>query len=64
MVEQEYTIKGKNYSNVFVYTNTDDDDIPAVRIAIHIVGGSAATTISMESAKQMIKALQAIVEQA
>jgi hypothetical protein len=54
-------IKAKDYSNIFVEGNMDDDDQQEVFLSIHIIGGHCCTSMSREAAMDLIKALEAIL---
>jgi hypothetical protein len=61
MQELDFRIAGKKYSNIFV-SKESDDDVPEVRLSIHIIGGSLATKMTIESARELMEALKEIVE--
>lgn len=57
-------IKAKNWSNVFVDTDTDENDKVEVRLSIHIIGASCSTRLSMKGAQELIEALQQAIKEA
>ena len=54
-------IKAKDYSNVFVEGGEGDDGKQEIFLSVHIIGGHLSTRLSRESAKDLIKALEAIL---
>lgn len=54
-------IKAKDYSNVFVEGGKGDDDRQEIFLSVHIIGGHCSTRMSRESAKDLVKALEAIL---
>lgn len=54
-------IKAKDYSNIFVEGDKGDDGKQEVYLSVHRIGGHISTRMSRESAKEMIKALEAIL---
>lgn len=51
-------IKAKNYSNIFVDTDKDDDGKLEVYLSVHILGGHIGTLMTREQAVNLIEALQ------
>lgn len=56
-------IKAKNFSNIFVDFDKDEDGKPEVYLAIHIVGASVSTRMTREQAVNLVEALQAALAQ-
>lgn len=54
-------IKAKEYSNIFVEGGKGDDDKQEIFLSVHIIGGHCSTSMSRESAKELVKALEAIL---
>ena len=51
-------IKAKNYSNIFVDSELDDDGKQEIRLSIHILGGSCSTRMTREQAVRLVEGLQ------
>ena len=54
-------VKAKNWSNIFVDSELDDDNKQEVYLSIHIVGGSCATRMTKEQAAKLVEALQTVL---
>lgn len=54
-------IKAKDYSNIFVEGSKDDDGKQEIFLSVHIMSGHCSTRMSRESAKELVKALEAIL---
>jgi hypothetical protein len=52
-------VKAKNYSNIFVESDLDDDKRQEIYLSIHITGGHCATRMTREQAINLVEALQA-----
>lgn len=56
-------IKAKNWSNIFVDSDTDEDNKQEIRLSVHIMGGHCGTCMTKEQAINLIEALQAALAQ-
>lgn len=56
-------IKAKNYSNIFVDTDKDDDGKLEVYLGVHILGGHIGTRMTREQACNLVEALQVALAQ-
>lgn len=56
-------IKAKNYSNVFVDLDKDDNGNDEIYLALHIVGASCSVHINMEQAAKLRDALTMMLSQ-
>jgi hypothetical protein len=54
-------IKAKDHSNIFVEGDKGDDGKQEIFFSVHRIGGHCSTRLSRESAKDLIKALEAIL---
>jgi hypothetical protein len=54
-------IKAKDHSNIFVEGDKGDDGKQEICLSVHRIGGHCSTRLSRESAKDLIKALEAIL---
>jgi hypothetical protein len=52
-------VKAKNYSNIFVESDLDDDNRQEIYLSVHITGGHCATRMTREQAINLVEALQA-----
>ena len=51
-------VKAKNFSNIFVDSELDDDGKQEIYLAIHVIGGSCSTRMTREQAVRLVEGLQ------
>lgn len=56
-------VKAKNFTNIFVEADKDENEKDVVRLSIHIIGGSARAVMSKHQAQQLIEALQSTIKE-
>ena len=60
-MKKEFHIRAKNYSNVFVDVDKDDDEKPEVYLALHIPSASCSVRLTIEQATELMEALKEAV---
>jgi ATP-dependent Clp protease adapter protein ClpS len=54
-------IKAKNFTNIFVDADKDENDQDQIRLSVHIMGASCRGLMTKEQAKELVQALQAAI---